>query len=108
VAPSRIGEHSVAGQLRGAQGQHAGGGLGHILDHHVQVDLLRHGHLRPGRRAVVRRALEGEPGRAVVVGHHDEVVVGVGDRLAQQAAVERGQGVRIRAVQDDVVQAADR
>jgi hypothetical protein len=40
------------------------GSGGKVVDHHVEVDLLRHRVVWPGWRLVVGRELEAKPGRA--------------------------------------------
>ena len=36
-----------------------------VIDREVEVELLRHGVVRPGRRLVVERQLEGDPSAAI-------------------------------------------
>jgi hypothetical protein len=60
----RIGVDVIAVELRRAEGKGARAGGGDILDHDVEVDLLGHGRVRPGRRAVAGRELERRPATA--------------------------------------------
>src|SRR4051812_14318442 len=103
----RVGVDVVAAQWGRAQGCHAVVGCRQIVDHDVEVDLLGDGGVGPGRWAVVGGPLEGDAGGVVVGGHYREVVVGVGDRVAQQVAVEGGQGQGVGAVKDHVVETAE-
>ena len=64
----RVGEHILAVELGRSQGQHPRCGGGHIpLDYHVEMNLLRHRWVRPGRGAVVGRELAGQPQGRVLV-----------------------------------------
>lgn len=76
-----------------------------VVDHDVDVELLRPRRVRPLRRDVVRSKLEGEPRCHVVIEDDDPVIRTIGDRQAEQFRVERCQSVRVGAVDDDVVAA---
>lgn len=59
--PGRIGVHMVTtGQLSGTKCQDAGLSGGYIVDHDIQMDLLRLVRVGPPRRPVGRDALEGD------------------------------------------------
>jgi len=56
----RVGVDVLAVELHRAQRQDVRAGSGHVLDHDVEVDLLGHAGVRPGRRTVVGGELERE------------------------------------------------
>lgn len=56
----RVGVDVLAVEFPCSEGQYAGPGRGHVFDHDVQVDLLGHGWIRPGGRAVIRGELKGQ------------------------------------------------
>src|SRR4051812_11715717 len=59
----RVGVHVLsAGQAPRAEREHTSLPLGQIIDHDVEMDLLRLGRVRPPWRLVVGRQLESEPG----------------------------------------------
>jgi hypothetical protein len=58
----RVRVDAFAGQTRRAEGQDARARVSHVLHHDVEVHLLRHGRIRPGRRLVIRGKLEGQAG----------------------------------------------
>ena len=76
----RVGVDVFAVELYRAERQDARAGGGHILDHDVEVKLLRYGRVRPGGRAVTGGKLEGQAGRSLAASHHDPVIAVVGDR----------------------------
>ena len=78
--PGRVGVDVFAVELYRAERQDARAGSGHILDHDVEVKLLRYGRVRPGGRAMAGDKLEGQAGRGRTASHHDPVVAAVGDR----------------------------
>lgn len=49
----RVGEHVVTGEPRRTEREHSRRRVVHGLDHDVEVDLLRHGGIRPRGRGVV-------------------------------------------------------
>ena len=78
-----------------SQGQHARPGGFDVIDHDVEVHLLRPGRVRPPGRLEVRGQLEADP-RGRVAGRHDrEVVLLPGDGQPEQPGVERGQRGRV-------------
>src|SRR6266487_3895507 len=79
----------------------------HVVDHDIQVELLWPAGIRPAWRLVVRRELEGYARRRIVPGDDREVRFLPRDRQAEQFRVEGGEGRRIRAVDDHVMQASD-
>jgi hypothetical protein len=78
-----------------------------ILDHHVDVELLRARWVRPCRGLVVGCQLEGESGGVVVLPNHDPVVGFVGDGQAEEFGIELGESARVWAVDHDVMAAPD-
>jgi hypothetical protein len=78
-----------------------------VVDHHVQVHLLRPLRVTPLRGPVVGRELEREPRRVRPLRDDHPVVASVGHVQSQQLGVERGQGRRVGTVQYDVVSASD-
>jgi hypothetical protein len=102
----RVGEH-VAAQPAGPEFQNPVGRLRHVVDHDVDVELLREIRVRPPRRPVIGSELEGHAGSAFAGGDDDPVVAQVGDRHPDQLAVERRQLPRVRAVDHHVVHPPD-
>jgi hypothetical protein len=102
-----VGVDVCAVELYGAEGQDVRPGCGDVFDHDVEVNLLRNSWVWPAGRTVVGGELEGEPGRGLIGRHHDPVVAAIRDGQTEQPGVERGQGCRVRAVKDHVVQTAD-
>lgn len=100
----RIGEHSVAVESHGAESKDSGPRGADVLDHDVEVHLLRDGRARPRRRTMIGGELECELGCRVVLCDDDEIVAVVGDRLAQQRGVEPCESSEIGAVKDAMVQ----
>lgn len=94
-------------QLASSQRQHLRYGSVKIVDHHIEVELLRLLGVGPSRRSMVGRRLKGKTGGRVGRRDHDPVRAGVGHRQAEEFGVERGQRRGIRAVDDHVVGAAD-
>jgi hypothetical protein len=45
-----------------------------VVDHHVDMDLLRDRVVRPGRRPVAACTLEAEAGRVIIGSHNDEII----------------------------------
>ena len=62
----RVGVDVVTAERPGAEGDHGRIGRRQVVDHDVEVHLLRHVGAGPARRAVVDRQLEGGPGGLVV------------------------------------------
>jgi hypothetical protein len=61
-------------QSSGAESQNSAHGGRQVVDHHVEVELLRVSWVRPLRRAMIGRPLEGKPGRRVVFRDYYPVV----------------------------------
>ena len=97
----------IAVELRRAERKDARAGGGHILNHDVEVNLLGHGAVRPGGRAVAGRELERQAGRGVAGGDNHPGVALVGNGLAQQPRVKPGQRGGVGTVEDHVMQASD-
>jgi len=76
--PGGVGEHVGALATRAQPTRtdrlHTLSGDGEVVDHHVQMDLLRHRVIWPGWRLVVGRKLEAQAGRAVAGSNDDEVL----------------------------------
>lgn len=94
-------------QLGGTKGQDAYAGRLDVVDHDIEVDLLRVGRVRPAGRDMVRGALERKPGAVVIDGDDHKVVGAVHYGPAEQGRIKPGQGQRVRAVNHEVVQAPD-
>ena len=103
----RVGVDVVAAEGPGPERDDRGIGRLEVVDHDVEMHLLGYVGLGPARRAMVDHQLEGETGGLLVAGDHDEVRGAVGHRQTEQLRPEPGQRLRIRAVDDEVVQAAD-
>jgi hypothetical protein len=99
-----VGIHVLAVQPGRAECQDARGGGDNVLDHDVEVELLRDSRVGPGRRPVIGSSLECQARRLAVGGDYHPVVASVGNWLAQQPGVERGEHRRVGAVQDHMMQ----
>lgn len=93
--PGRVGEHTVAIELFSTERKDMRSRDGDVLDHDVEVQLLRDHRARPGRSAVIGRTLKGQPGRCLILGNNDEIVTVVGNRVAEQLGVEPGESPRV-------------
>jgi hypothetical protein len=58
--PGRISEDAFAFELGRTQCEDTWRGLGHVLNHDVQVRLLRYSRIRPGGTSVIGCPLEGQ------------------------------------------------
>jgi hypothetical protein len=103
----RVGEDVRPGELGCTQREHRRDRRVDVLDHDVEVDLLRYATVRPGRSFVIRGELEGKPGGGVVGCDYDPVVAVIGDRLVQQFRIEGCEPARVRTVQHDMMQPTD-
>src|ERR1022692_416009 len=106
----RIGIHTGAAARRqppGAERHDPGIGRINIVDHDIQVKLLRPARIWPLGRLVARRELERYAGRCAGCRDHREIVFLPGDRQAGQFRVEGGERGRGGAVDDHVMQAPD-
>jgi len=79
-----------------------------VVDHDVEVDLLRPRGVTPHRRHVVRRELERQPAVRGVRGDDDPLRTVEGDRPPEHRGPELREGVRLAGVQRHVVHPADR
>ena len=104
--PGRISKHAFAVEFGRAKTKHVRRRIGDVLDHDVEVHLLRDGRARPGRRTMARSELERETGGRLVGRDDYEIVAGVGDRMFQECGVEPCEPSRVRTVEDEVVQAS--
>jgi hypothetical protein len=103
----RVGVDVLAVELCRAQRQHLRSRRRWVLDHDVEVDLLGHCRIWPGRSAVTGGALECQARGCGVRSDHHPVIVLVGHRQAEQRRVERRESCRVRAVEDYMVHSAD-
>ena len=78
-----------------------------IVDHDVEVHLLRNPRIGPGRCQVLRSQLKGQPRRGLVVGDHDPVLRPVGDRKPEKLRIELRKAGGVRGVDDDVVHSTE-
>lgn len=89
--PSRIGVDVIAfGQPPGAERQDAGFGGFDIVDHDIEVELLWSGRVRPLRRLVSWRALEGKSRGVLSRCDHHPVLAAEHDLQPEQLGVEGG------------------
>jgi hypothetical protein len=103
----RIGIDVLAVALCRTQRQHSWARCCNVLDHDVEVELLRHGGIRPGRWPVAGGTLECQARGRIAGGDHDPVAVTVCHRQAQQGGVEPGEGTGVWAIQDHMVHPSD-
>ena len=96
-----LGDYAVAGRCRPVRRR-----LGHILDHDVEVYLLRDDNAWPRLLTVRRGELAREPRVRLPVRDDHELVSRVRDRLVEEGGVEDRECSPVRAVEDDVVQAS--
>jgi hypothetical protein len=75
----RVGK-DIAGQPAGSDLQDAAVSIGHVIDHYVQVDLLRVLRIRPARGDVIGSKLERKSRVLLVVGYHYPIITVVSDR----------------------------
>ena len=104
---NRVHAPALGRQPSGAEREHLSLSGVEVVDHDVEVDLLRPVRVQPLRWLVIRGQLEGHARGRVVPRDHYEVRRLVGDRQAEQLGVERGQRGRVGAVDDHVMQPSD-
>jgi hypothetical protein len=80
----RIGINVLAIELHRTQRQHPRSRGSGIFHHDVQVNLLRHCRIRPGRRQVTRRTLERQARGYITGSDLQPVVITIGHRQLQQ------------------------
>lgn len=102
-----VGVDVLTGQPPRAQRQHLRRGGPDVLDHDVEVELLRPLRVRPPRRLVVWRQLKGDSRGGVVLGDHYPVLTAVRDAQAKQLGVESSQRRRVGTVDDHVMKTSD-
>lgn len=106
--PGRVGVDVVATvESVGAEREYAGFGLVKVVDHDIEVDLLRAVRIGPSGWLVIDGELEGEPGRGVVLRDDDSVGGAERHRQAEQLRVEVGQAGWVWAVDYDMVTASN-
>jgi hypothetical protein len=76
--PGWVGEH-VPSQRTSSELEDSWPSYGDVVDHDVEVKLLRPLGIRPPRGLVVRGELEGDSRTHIVGGNHDPVVTVIGD-----------------------------
>jgi hypothetical protein len=103
----RIGEYTLAVKLRRSELKNARRRRGDIFDHDIEVDLLRNRRVRPGGRSMMGRSLKRQARRLRVGRHHDPAIADEGDRIPQQTRVKACQGLRIGAVEHEVMKTTD-
>jgi hypothetical protein len=85
--PGRVGEH-LSCQPTSSELENAWASVRDVVDHDVEVKLLRPLGIRPPRRLVIRGTLECDSGTHIVGGNHDPVVSVVGNRQAEELRVK--------------------
>jgi hypothetical protein len=106
--PGRIDENAVTlVRSASAQFEYLGFADGEIVDHDIEMNLLRVGGIWPAGRHEIGRELESESRRGVVARDHDPVVRLEDDWQANKGRVETSQPGGIRTVDDDVVVASN-
>jgi hypothetical protein len=99
VAPS-------PGRRIAPEGEHLRLGLIDVVDHDVDMELLREGRVGPARRLVVGGVLEAQADGPAVA-DIDPVPIHPGDRQAQQLRIEPRQRPRIWTVEHHTSQSTD-
>src|SRR6185295_5491330 len=96
-----------ARQPPGTERQHARLGGGDVVDHDVEMDLLRPARVGPLRRLEIGRQLESDARGFVVAGDDGKVVFLPGDGQAEKLGIEPRERSRVGTVHDQVGKAAD-
>jgi len=96
-----------ARQPPGTQCQHPRLGGVDVVDHDVEMDLLRPAWVGPPRRLEIGRQLEPDARGFVISGDDGKVVLLPGDWQAEELGVEPRKRNRVGAVHDHVVKASD-
>lgn len=78
-----------------------------VVDHDIEVSLLRNLWVGPGRRDVIGRALKGDPRRGLIGRDDAEVIASVRDTLSEEERVELREQLRVSAVENHVMQTPD-
>jgi hypothetical protein len=85
--PSGVGK-DVAVELACSEIKYSGSGIGDIVNHDVEMELLGPLRIRPLRGPVVEGKLKRDSGGPIVGGYHDPAVTVVGNRQPQKLGVE--------------------
>jgi hypothetical protein len=85
--PSGIGK-DVAVELACSEIKNSGSGIGDIVNHDVEMELLGPLRIWPLRGPVVEGKLKSDSGGPIVGGYHDPAVTVVGNRQPQKLGVE--------------------
>src|SRR3954452_11842605 len=78
-----------------------------LVDHDIEVSLLRNLWVRPGRRDGLGRELKGDSRRGLIGCNDAEVIASVRDRLSEEERVELREQLRVSAVENHVMQTPD-
>lgn len=74
----RVGEHGGAPGILAEPARpnrdDLSGSVVDVIDHYVDMDLLRDRVVRPGRRPVAGCTLEAEPGRVIIGSHNNKII----------------------------------
>lgn len=93
----------VAGELARSEIQNSGPSVGDVVDHDVELELLRPVWIGPLSGPLVRGKLKRDSGGPIVAGYHDPVAAVVGNRQPQELGVEGRERAGIGAVDNRVV-----
>jgi hypothetical protein len=102
----RVGKDIAAEPAR-SELQNPGPGVGDVVDHDVEMELLGPFGIRPSRGLVVGGSLKRDSGGLVVGGYHDPVVTVVGHRQPQKLGIESRERSRVGTVDDHVVESSN-
>jgi hypothetical protein len=100
----RVRVHVVAtGQAPCTKPQHRFLRAVEIVNHHIEVKLLRAGRVRPIRRLMIRGELKSQSRSLGVFRGYDPVLRLIGDGKSQEFRIERCQGYWVGTIDDYVV-----
>jgi hypothetical protein len=94
-------------QRGGAEFEHRGLGELEVVDPDIEMSVLRPLTIRPRRRSVVGNAREGDARPIGRVTDHHPIALVLHPPHAEQRFVERGQCIRILAINHNAVQSSD-
>ena len=105
--PSGISKHVLAFQRPRAELEHLGRCRRDVVDHDIEMKLLRPRWVGPLWWLMIWCELKRDARRGVVLGHNDPVGAGVRDAKAEQLCIELRQRCRFCTIDHYVMQPSD-